>query len=121
MVPISDELLPYLEAAKAAAIANDSTYLLGNDGAIRSSFDSACDAAGLDGVSPHVLRHTWATWAARYSRTGLWETMYGIAGVMGDTVQTVFRVYAKHHPEFLRDAVNFNKGESDAARLNETK
>jgi integrase len=114
VVPISDELLPYITKVRAAAIANNCTYLLGSPGAIRTSFENACDAAGLSGVTPHTLRHTWATWAARYSRTGLWETMYGIAGVMGDTVQTVFRVYAKHHPEFLRGAVNFKKGDEDA-------
>jgi integrase len=112
VVPISDELLPYIKAARNGAIASGSEYLLG-EGSIRTTFENACRAAGLDGVTPHVLRHTWATWAARYSRKGLWETMYGIAGVMGDTVQTVFRVYAKHHPDYLRDAVNFNKEKDD--------
>lgn len=114
VVPISDELFPYIKAAKESAIAHHSEYLLGSDGgAIRTAFENAVAAAGLQGVTPHTLRHTWATWAARYSKRPMWETMYGIAGVMGDTVQTVFRVYAKHHPDFLRDAVNFNMERDD--------
>jgi integrase len=31
-------------------------------GQIKTGWASACRAAGLSGVSPHTLRHTWATW-----------------------------------------------------------
>jgi integrase len=53
-------------------------------------------------VTPHTLRHTWATLAARAG-----FSMYQIAGVLGDTVSTVERNYLKHSPDHLRDAVNF--------------
>lgn len=56
-------------------------------------------------VTPHTLRHTWATLAAK-NRVPIFE----IAGVLGDTVQTVQRVYAKHHPDHLRGAVGFMDG-----------
>lgn len=56
-------------------------------------------------VTPHTLRHTWATLAAK-NRVPIFE----IAGVLGDTVATVEKVYAKHHPDHLRKAVGFMDG-----------
>lgn len=55
-----------------------------------------------DAITPHTLRHTWATLAAQ---SGV--SMFDIAGVLGDTVQTVIRVYAHHSPNHLRQAVSF--------------
>jgi integrase len=53
-------------------------------------------------ISPHALRHTWATLA---SRAGI--PLFQVAGVLGDSLPTVMRVYAHHSPEHLRGAVNF--------------
>ena len=53
-------------------------------------------------ATPHSLRHTWATQAAR-AGVDLWQ----IAGVLGDRVDTVVENYAHHHPDHLRAAVNF--------------
>ena len=55
-----------------------------------------------EAITPHTLRHTWATLAAQ---SGV--SMFDIAGVLGDTVQTVIRVYAHHSPNHLRQAVSF--------------
>jgi integrase len=55
-----------------------------------------------EAMTPHTLRHTWATLAAQ---SGV--SMFDIAGVLGDTVQTVIRVYAHHSPNHLRQAVSF--------------
>jgi len=102
-VPISDELLPILTRARAET---NSDYVLGHPGAIRTAFDNAVVRAGLEATgkkkaTPHVLRHTWGTWAAQGGMS-----MFDIAGVMGDTVETVTKTYAHHHPDYLRDAVN---------------
>lgn len=58
-------------------------------------------------VTPHTLRHTWATHAARAG-----VPLFEIAGVLGDTLATVMRVYAHHCPEHLRGAVNFRSSKS---------
>jgi integrase len=112
-VPISDALLPWLVRAKAEI---KGEFVLGDRGSMFAAFNAAVKRAGLykagrENVTPHTLRHTWATWAAQ-SRVNLWE----IAGVLGDTLATVERKYAHHHPDYLRDAVNFLKREvSDGA------
>ena len=42
-------------------------------GQIKTAFYGACRRAGLSGISPHTLRHTWATWhyAANRDLNGL--------------------------------------------------
>lgn len=37
-------------------------------GQFKAGFDLASDSAGLERVTPHVMRHTWATWF--YAQTG---------------------------------------------------
>lgn len=101
-VPISDELRPILELTLEQV--GKGEYVLDHPGAIRTAFDSACRRAGLEGVTPHTLRHTWATWAARAG-----VSMFDIAGVLGDSVQTVIKTYAHHSPEHLRSAINFRR------------
>ena len=108
VVPISENLFPVLRSAYEHAIATGSDWILGHPGEIRSTFENAVAYAaehyGLDptGINRHTLRHTYGTWAAQ-SGVDMWK----IAGVMGDTLATVERNYAKHHPDYLRDAVNF--------------
>jgi integrase len=67
----------------------------------RHLFYDAVARAGLTDVSPHVLRHTWATWAAQ-DGVPLGE----IAAVLHDTVSTVERRYIHHCPQHLRGAVD---------------
>lgn len=56
---------------------------------------------GMVGVSPHVLRHTAATFMAR-SGVGIWE----ISKFLGhSSVLTTERIYAHHTPEFFERAV----------------
>lgn len=59
-------------------------------------------------VTPHTLRHTWATLAAR-AGVDLWQ----IAGVLGDTVGTVQKNYLHHCPDHLRGAVNFRERQAN--------
>jgi integrase len=53
-------------------------------------------------MTPHTLRHTWATLAARAG-----VDLYAIAGVLGDTLSTVEKNYLHHAPDHLRGAINF--------------
>lgn len=100
-LPIADTLMPYLLQAKAQW--PNSRYVLGEPGSIRKGFDSVVRRAKLNKkITSHTLRHTWATWAAQ-SGVPLWE----IAGVLGDSIQTVEKNYAHHCPDHLRGAVNF--------------
>ena len=98
LVPISDELRPIL---KRILEETKGDLLLDHAGAVRTAFDNACERAGLTDVTPHTLRHTWATWAAQ-AGVDLWM----IAGVLGDSMATVTKNYLHHTPEHLLAAVN---------------
>ena len=67
---------------------------------VRKAFATAVKRAGIeDHVTPHVLRHTAATWAMQ-NGGDLWQ----IAGFLGMTVEMLERVYGHHHPDFQREA-----------------
>ena len=132
-MPISDELRPVLERILAEIPDDPEAFLLDHAGAIRTAFENCVERAGLgkwrgrdegapkempsnksrrrmakggliffeSDVTPHVLRHTKATWMAQAG-----VSMFDIAGVLGDSVDTVTKTYAHHHPDYLRDAIN---------------
>ena len=108
-VPISDSLRIMLLRAR-----NEKTgeFVLDHPGSIRKTFDTAVANAGLAGVTRHTLRHTFATWAAQ-AGVDIWK----IAGILGDDERTVRKNYAHHSPEYLRDAVNFEKERPDETRF----
>lgn len=97
-VPISDQLRPILLAAYDK---RKTDYVLGFPGSVRDGFERLMNNAGIPEVTPHTLRHTWATHA---SMNGV--PMNEIARVLGDTVTTVEKVYAKFAPGYLKSAVN---------------
>ena len=97
-IPIPDSLLPHL---KKWAASKNSLYVIGGKGAIRKTFESACERAGLDDVSPHTLRHTWATHAALNG-----VSLLQISKVLGNSLAVVEKIYAHLNPDFLKDAVN---------------
>jgi integrase len=66
---------------------------------LRRSFSGAVKAAKLKGVSPHILRHTRATWLMK---KGI--APFEAAGHRGMSVETLMRVYGHHHPDFQRSA-----------------
>lgn len=105
-VPISNELAPRLREARERTPGD---FVLGSTKAITKKFDTVCRAAyQATGnsrfllVTPHTLRHTWATLAARAG-----VSMFEVAGVLGDSLTTVQRNYLHHSPDHLRNAVNF--------------
>lgn len=115
-VPISKALRPVLERAHREKI-ND--RVLDNAGAVWAAVQRIVIEAGLTkvkkpapgtkpkatGISPHVLRHTAATHMARKG-VPLWV----IAKVLGNSIRMVEKVYAKHCPDDLREAVDLISG-----------
>lgn len=102
-VPITDSLLVALKEAREAAL---SDWVIEHRGAqvksIKKGFANAVARAGLDGVTPHVLRHTAAVWMAE-ARTPIEE----IAAYLGHTDPKItFRHYAKYSPDYLRRAAS---------------
>lgn len=97
-VPIADALLPVLERAYAERRGN---FVLDTTGPIRSVFERCVAKAELEDVTPHTLRHTWATHA---SMNGV--ALTEVARVLGNTLAVCERVYAKYQPGYLRAAVN---------------
>lgn len=111
-VPINDALRPELVAAKAKS-AGRYVIEFGGDrvGSVRHGIDTAAQKAGLGGdITPHVFRHTAATWMAQ-SGVPLWE----IAGLLGHSDATmVAKVYAHHCPTHLRRAADALAGPTHA-------
>jgi len=60
---------------------------------VRKAFVRAAADAGLAGVTPHVLRHTAASWAMQGA-----ADIYAAADFLGMTVETLERVYGHLHP-----------------------
>ena len=68
----------------------------------RRAWQTACAHAGLGAdVTPHVMRHTTATWLMQ-SGCDLWEA----AGFLGMTVETLQSTYGHHHPDYQKGAAN---------------
>ena len=105
-VPISAALRPVLLRAWEE---RTSPMVLGHAGDIGRPLRAVAEAAGVEGVTPHVLRHTAAT---RMARAGV--PLWLIAKVLGNTVEQVERTYAKHSPEMLVSAVEAISGRSAA-------
>ena len=137
-VPISKALRPVLERAYAErtftiparnrkpAQTRTMTHVLDNGARVWAVVQLIAIEAGFGGgqkkpprgekpkstgISPHVLRHTAATHMARRG-VPLWI----IAKILGNSVRMVEKVYAKHAPDDLRDAVNLiSNGQLEAA------
>lgn len=97
-VPVSAALWPVLQRMHTE---RTSDFVLDNDYSIFDRLKACARAAGAPDVSPHTLRHTVATWLAQ-NDVSLWK----IAGVLGNSVAMVEKVYAKHSPSALAEAVD---------------
>ena len=101
-VAISDRLMPHLKRWKE----HSTTHVIEFDGApvssVKRSWATAVKTAGLsDDVVPHVLRHTFASWAVQDGQPfGL------VAAALGTTEKIVTEVYGHHAPEHTRGVVN---------------
>jgi integrase len=69
----------------------------------RRAWARARDAAGLEKeVTPHILRHTCATWIMASGKVPIWEA----AGFLGMSPKMLEEVYGKRHPDFQKNAAN---------------
>lgn len=100
--PISSALRPVLERAYAE---RQGDLVLDNGSEVWPIIKRIAKRAGVDDVSPHVLRHTAATHMARRG-VPLWK----VAGILACTMAMVERVYATHAPDGLRDAIEMISG-----------
>jgi integrase len=70
-------------------------------GNIKKGFAAACKRAGIEGATPHTLRHTAATWRMQSGRP-----IPEIARYLGMTEKTLIDTYGHFHPDWLRAAAN---------------
>ncbi|MEQ8292690.1 MAG: site-specific integrase [Roseovarius sp.] len=71
-------------------------------GSIKRTWATTVREAGLEGtgVVPHSLRHTAITWSMQAG-----TDIYQAAGYFGVSIETMFKVYAHHHPDHQQEAV----------------
>lgn len=100
-VPLNDAALAALREARERAT---SPWVIERGGdrirSVKTGFRAACRRAGLEKVTPHVLRRTAATWAAMAG-----VPMDEIARLLGDSIAVTEKHYARYHPSYLRRAV----------------
>jgi len=101
VVPMHPHLAFALAIAKEAALSPFVVEYGGRRvGSIKKGFKAACERAKIKDATPHILRHTAASWMAEAG-----VSMDEIAQFLGHTNPSVtFRVYAKFSPTFLQRA-----------------
>lgn len=101
IVPIEGDAFEALEAAKRLSC---SDYIVEFRGkplkTMKTGFAAACRRAGLSGVTPHILRHTGASWAVE---AGIPDEEVG--RMLGISAEMVRKVYGHFSPNYLRGAV----------------
>jgi integrase len=100
-VPMTQEARNALLEAQEAALSDFVIEWAGKPvKRVVKGFKAACLRAGLDDVSPHVLRHTAAVWMAEAG-----NSMSEIAAYLGHSDSRITeRVYARFSPDYLRKA-----------------
>lgn len=103
-VRIPDKLLPHLRRARTRG--TEMGYVLNIDGKrikeIYIGFRAACRRAKIEGVSPHVLRHTAATWIMQSGKVPTWEA----AGFLAMSEKMLIEVYGHHSPDYMKKAAD---------------
>jgi integrase len=119
VVPVTATLAAELDTARQLGTCDRVIEYGGKPVAsVKKAFGRATIRAGLEGVTPHVLRHTAATWAALAG-----VPLAKIARMLGQQESTTERVYAKHTPDYLREVADAlegkerGKGRGDARQL----
>lgn len=101
-VPMNDTVRAELVRARELA---QTPYVIEYAGrpvaSIKRSFTKAVNRAGLEDVSPHILRHTCATWMAMAG-----VQLDQIADYLAAEPRTVWSTYRKHQPGYLQSAAD---------------
>jgi integrase len=100
-VRLPDRLLAHLRRWRRLGIAKHAVVEWNGKpvASVRKSFEKAIAVAGIERhITPHVLRHTAATWAMQ-SGCDRWAA----AGWLGMSPEVLERVYGHHHPDFQRE------------------
>ena len=105
-VRLPDRLLAHLRRWQRLGIATHAVVEWNGQpvSSVRKGFAAAVKTVGLpttgpNRITPHVLRHTAATWAMQ-TGADLWQA----AGFLGMTVEMLQDRYGHHHPDFQADA-----------------
>jgi integrase len=98
-VRLPDRLLAHMRRWHANGISTHSVieYEGRAVASIKKAFRHVAKDAGLEGVSPHTLRHTAVTWAMQNG-----ADPYHVGGFFGLSPQMISRVYGHHHPDHQR-------------------
>ncbi|MBM4071746.1 MAG: site-specific integrase [Planctomycetes bacterium] len=101
VVPINETARQALVLAREGATSDYVIeYAGGPVASVKKGFAGACQRAELEGVTPHVLRHTAAVWMAEAG-----TPMSEISQYLGHTSTAVTeRVYARYSPDYLKSA-----------------
>lgn len=102
-VPLHGRLLAHIRrwvrvgAARSSVVEYEGEAVL----TVRKGFAGAVQAAGLEGkVTPHVLRHTSATWLMQGG-----ADLLEAAQLLAMTPQLLLSTYGHHHPQHLAGAL----------------
>lgn len=99
-VPLPDQLLAHLRRWRRRGQRFAVEWYGEPVKSVSKAFAAAAADAGLGpDVTPHVLRHTAATWMMQ-AGTDLWEA----AGYLGMTIEMLSQRYGHHHPDHLSGA-----------------
>lgn len=105
-IPIPDRLMTFLRLAYRRR-SSDIGFVVHDKGrpikdigdSSSGSFGRACRKAGLEGVSPHTLRHTCGTWLAQAG-----VDLHKIGGWLCHSDARTTALYAHHHPDYQEEA-----------------
>jgi integrase len=109
-VRLPERLLVHLRRWKRLGIARHAVVEWNGKpiASVRKSFETAVAAAGIERrVTPHILRHTAATWAMQLG-LDVWK----VAGWLGMSTDVLERTYGHHHPDFQHDVAEGMSGQN---------
>lgn len=100
VVPMNDELFEHMKIMRNFSVSDHVIEYAGKQvTTIYKVFKRAANDAGVKDVSPHIMRHTAATWMIMDG-----VPLREIARFLGDTEEMVEKVYGKHSPQYLQRA-----------------